>query len=378
MAFNTDSPDKYEAVLIQRANNNSYYEEIHISGSDSIFYLSSSGELTADKISIFAAKYGLIGATLSTSSTYPFTASWAINTVNGSSGTTLSTGSTYPFTSSQAISSSYSLSSSFALSASWAPSVGGGITLGTGSTYPFTSSWSINSIYNLSSSYASSSLSSSYSLTSSYSFSSSYVLSSSYTLSSSYSFSSSYALSASWAPSVGGGTLLETGSTYPFTASWSINSTNNISSSYASSSLSSSYSFSSSYSLTASYTTPVVKSIVLCSAYTPTTSGPDAAEITIPYNHLSLPITYSIRRTSIRTQTVESSISSSIIIEQYSGSSFFTANNSFGQVDLLSGSYQNYNTNITQSVVSGDKIRFKILTLGTSTNWTIITEISTP
>ena len=180
---------------------------------------------------------------------------------------------------------------------------------------------------------------------------------SSYAISASYApqqISASYAVSASYAlNSQGGGTTLVTGSTYPITAS------NAISASY-------------------SNYTPIERSIVLCNSYTPTTSGPDTGEIIIPHNFLNLPITYSVKRTSIRAQTIESSVSSSVIFEQYSGSSFFTANNTFGQVDLLSGSYQNTNSNITASLVSGDKIRFKVLTLGTATNWTVITEISNP
>lgn len=179
MAFNNDSPDKLETVFFQRGNTGKdFYEEVHISGSNLIFYLSSSGELTADKISVFASKYGLTGGgsgsgtSLSTGSTYPFTASWALNTVGGS-GASLGTGSTYPITASRAISSSFAQS---ALSSSYALNSIQGTTLGTGSTYPFTSS---------------------------------------------------QAISASWAPSTGGSTLLSTGSTYPITSSW------NISASYA-------------------------------------------------------------------------------------------------------------------------------------------------
>ena len=70
---------------------------------------------------------------------------WTGSFTGGGGGTSLGTGSTYPFT------------------ASWAIDVvnGGGASLGTGSTYPFTASWSENSTQAISASYASSSLSSS-------------------------------------------------------------------------------------------------------------------------------------------------------------------------------------------------------------------------
>jgi len=61
MALN-NTPNKLESVWIQRNPLNQYYEQINISGSDLIVYHSSSGELMADKISVWAEKYGLGGA----------------------------------------------------------------------------------------------------------------------------------------------------------------------------------------------------------------------------------------------------------------------------------------------------------------------------
>lgn len=58
----SDTPNKLESVWIQRNQLNQFYEQINVSGSDLIVYHSSSGELQADKIPIFAAKYGLKGA----------------------------------------------------------------------------------------------------------------------------------------------------------------------------------------------------------------------------------------------------------------------------------------------------------------------------
>ena len=51
MAF-TDTPNRLESAFIQRNDANTVYEQINISGSDLIIYHSSSGELTADKISL--------------------------------------------------------------------------------------------------------------------------------------------------------------------------------------------------------------------------------------------------------------------------------------------------------------------------------------
>lgn len=59
MAFD-DTPNKLESAFIQRSEANSVYEQVNISGSDLIFYHSSSGELTADKISVWASQY-LVG-----------------------------------------------------------------------------------------------------------------------------------------------------------------------------------------------------------------------------------------------------------------------------------------------------------------------------
>lgn len=54
-----DTPNKLESAWIQRNTENQYYEQINVSGSDLIVYHSSSGEIQADKISVWAAKYGI-------------------------------------------------------------------------------------------------------------------------------------------------------------------------------------------------------------------------------------------------------------------------------------------------------------------------------
>ena len=60
MAFD-DTPNRLESCFIQRNDTNDFYEQINISGSNLIIYHSASGELTADKISVWAANYGIGG-----------------------------------------------------------------------------------------------------------------------------------------------------------------------------------------------------------------------------------------------------------------------------------------------------------------------------
>lgn len=72
---NHEQPNRLESAFFQRDSTNSYYEQVNITGSDLIIYHSSSGEITADKISVWAAKYGIGGGSSSLSSSYASTAS---------------------------------------------------------------------------------------------------------------------------------------------------------------------------------------------------------------------------------------------------------------------------------------------------------------
>ena len=97
------NPYRLESAFAQRDPTNSFYEEINISGSDIIIYHDSTGTLTADKVSVWASKYGIAtSGSFSISSSYARTASYALN----GGGTSLTTGSTYPITSSWALSAS--------------------------------------------------------------------------------------------------------------------------------------------------------------------------------------------------------------------------------------------------------------------------------
>lgn len=58
MAF-PDTPNKLEAVFVQRNASNVRYDQINISGSDLIVYLDSDGKINADKVPVWAAVYDI-------------------------------------------------------------------------------------------------------------------------------------------------------------------------------------------------------------------------------------------------------------------------------------------------------------------------------
>jgi hypothetical protein len=143
-----NTPNALESAHIQRDKTNSFYEQVNISGSDLVIYHDSSGSLTADRISVWATKYGIaVGGSLvssswassSISSSYALTASFALNgggtggSSNSSSWASSSVQAYYATQSlyaTQSITASYVSASnvngtvssaSYANSASWAP-----------------------------------------------------------------------------------------------------------------------------------------------------------------------------------------------------------------------------------------------------------------
>jgi hypothetical protein len=78
MAFD-DSKNKLDAVFVQRTGENEYYEQINISGSNSIVYLNENGVIDVDRISDWAIKYGIgSGGSSDTASYVPFNGDRAI------------------------------------------------------------------------------------------------------------------------------------------------------------------------------------------------------------------------------------------------------------------------------------------------------------
>lgn len=168
-------------------------------------------------------------------STYPVTASWAINSTSAS----YSNSSSYSITSSLSHTSSYSNSGSYSITASYAVDAissshsitssfalnSGGTSITTGSTYPITSSWSTTSSYALSSSQAELATSASYAGTSSF-----LTRNGTYEVTASWANSSSVATSASYA---GTSSFLTRNRTYEVTSSWAVTSSFSISSSWS-------------------------------------------------------------------------------------------------------------------------------------------------
>lgn len=116
------------------------------------------------------------------------------------------------------------------------------------------------------------------------------------------------------------------------------------------------------------------RAMALCLAYTPVIVGADQAEIPVPYMSDGVtPTTWSVKRLVLRTQTPETA-TSSFNVESSHGTGSFSASQ-VGTVNLYSSSYESY-TLASSSVVSGDKLRFNITTLGGASYWTIITELT--
>jgi hypothetical protein len=204
MAF-PDTPNRLEAVFIQRDTSNSRYEQINISASNAIVYLDEDGKIQVDKINVWATKYAIASSSGSAA-----TASWASQSL-------------FAFT------ASFATRSLVANSASWASS-------------------SVSSSY---------SLSSSFSTTASYAVSASNAETASYSLSASYAFSASQAENASQATSasradvVSASGIIGTPQT-AFSASWSSESFSALSSSLSAFAISASYSITASYALNSS------------------------------------------------------------------------------------------------------------------------------
>jgi hypothetical protein len=228
MAFN-DTPNKLEAVFVQRTPQNNYYEQINISASDAIVYLNSQGKIDVDKISTWATNYGIGGgtpfngraifATQSLYATRSIQASYATSSLSAS-------------WASSSISSSFVTSASYCLSGSYFNYVNVNIQqlfttlslFSSQSVYATSSLYASQSAFAYSASWASSSVSASYTISASYAPFLWLVTSSTYPITSSRAITASFANTASWAPSL----WLVTASTYPITSSQAINAINAI------------------------------------------------------------------------------------------------------------------------------------------------------
>jgi hypothetical protein len=117
------------------------------------------------------------------------------------------------------------------------------------------------------------------------------------------------------------------------------------------------------------------RSMLLCAAYTPIATGPDVAEVLVPYSPADgmSPLVWVIRRLVFRVSVAGGS--PSVRFEKSSGTGAFSAA-TIGTVTIGSGAYEGVTTSPSLgTVTSGDKIRFNVLALGTATGWTVIAEI---
>lgn len=91
MAF-PDTPNKLEAVFVQRNASNIRYDQINISGSDLVVYIDENARINADKVPVWAAKYnipssgsGFVNSCLTKTSNYILSGSDFTILMNGSS-----------------------------------------------------------------------------------------------------------------------------------------------------------------------------------------------------------------------------------------------------------------------------------------------------
>lgn len=119
------------------------------------------------------------------------------------------------------------------------------------------------------------------------------------------------------------------------------------------------------------------RTLLLCSAYTPVLTGPDLAELPVPYSasNGTSSKTYNIRRLGLTVQTA-GTVSSVAIEKSYVASGGFTAI-SVGTIALSAGNYDAATVSSLGTINSGDKLRFNPLILGTAQNWAVTVEIGT-
>ena len=117
------------------------------------------------------------------------------------------------------------------------------------------------------------------------------------------------------------------------------------------------------------------RTVVLCLAYTPPSTGADTGEVPVPYKQDGSSVTYSVNRITLRLNAVGGT--NTINVEKYTGTSGFSAT-VVGSVTVSGAANEGSVTAALGTVSSGDKLRFNVTSLGTATGWTIAVEISPP
>ena len=123
-----NTPNRLEAAFVQRDKTNQYYEQVNISGSNLVIYIDETGSLTADRVSVWAAKYGIGsgGSSLSSSwasssisASYAGTASYLIGGAGNSMSSSWASASLQAQYATQSLYATQSISASHALTASY-------------------------------------------------------------------------------------------------------------------------------------------------------------------------------------------------------------------------------------------------------------------
>jgi hypothetical protein len=116
--------------------------------------------------------------------------------------------------------------------------------------------------------------------------------------------------------------------------------------------------------------------LVLCAAYTPTTTGPDAAQVVVPHEFDgSQVIDWTVRRVTLRVADYGSS--PSIAIEKSTGAGAFSATQ-LTVITLGSNAYESAAAGIFGTVSSGDKMRMNVLDMGSAQNWFVSVQLYHP
>jgi hypothetical protein len=122
------------------------------------------------------------------------------------------------------------------------------------------------------------------------------------------------------------------------------------------------------------YAPTTSRAILLCSGFTPSGTGADTAEVTVPFDvDGTSVVVWHVRRITFRVQTAGGA--PSVAVEKSSGSGAFSAS-TVGTVTLGSGANEGSVSSALGTVSSGDKLRFNAVTLDSAQNWTVIVEIS--
>lgn len=131
--------------------------------------------------------------------------------------------------------------------------------------------------------------------------------------------------------------------------------------------------------LTASYALKTIgsqRSIVFCAGYTPTATGADIAEFSIPYSwDGATALSWSVNKMILRAQ-ISGSTTSSLFLEKYTGTGSFSNSTVLEYLNLNSQSCETSTSSLVP-LVSGDKVRFNTTALGTAQYWTVTMEIGT-